>query len=431
MPGPLPPAPAAARPVGGGRVAAWVAYDLANTVYAATLTFLFTPWARQQLGGLSWHGVANFASMALAALLVPLLGALADHTARTRRYLVVATVACVLAVAGWGLDLGNGALLACFFVANLTYNLALLFYNALLPSVADGASTGRVSGLGVGVGYFGTILVLATLLPLPAPVPTKFLLAAALFLVAALPCLCLVDDRRVRQPGSAAASLRAASARLRTALRELPRRPMLLWFLLGNFCLVDVLNTAILYFAAFTAGVFERSAADGTLQLLGHRFGSGDLDGLVMVMGLSLNGLALPFGIVAGRWTDRHPLAVLRASGAALAVALAGGAWFGGTSALGYLLTLGVFGAFGLAGVWTAGRQIVLVLAPPDRIGEFFGLYGITLKLSVVGSVVYGLVSDAFGDKPAMLAQGVQLLLGLGCLAMVRLPRGPAAASPP
>jgi UMF1 family MFS transporter len=405
-----------------------VLYDLANTVYAATLTFVFTPFARERLGGLGGYGVVSFASMVLAALLVPFLGALIDQNVRTHRYLAAATVACVTAIAGFGLELGSGWLLACFFVANLTYNLALLFYNTLLPSVAAPGDEGRIGGIGVGIGYFGTIAVLLVLLPLPLTQAQRFPAAALLFLLAALPCLALVRDRRPGHPGTTRTALRSAARDLLATLRQLPQRPALAWFLLGNFCLVDVLNTAVLYFADFTTQVFAASAARGDLPLFGWQLGGDpELRTLLQVMGVSLNLLALVAGLAVGRWTDRAPLAVMRSGGVALGFALLGGAWFGGRSPLGYLLTLVALGAYGLSAIWTAGRKVIVLLAPPAQLGAYFGLYGITLKLSVLGSVGYGLISDRHGAVPAMLVQGVPLLLGLGCLAMVRLP----VATPP
>jgi UMF1 family MFS transporter len=407
--------------------ASWVLYDLANTVYAATLTFLFTDYAIEAFGRKSPLGVTQTASMVLAAVLVPVFGAITDRTVRTRGYLAVATLLCIGAMAGWSLDLGGSWLLGCFFVANLTYNLGLLFYNALLPSVAGERRQGLLSGVGVGVGYFGTILVLAVLLPLDWPTGSRFLLAAGLFLVAALPCLLLVRDRRAPQPGTARESVQAALRSLAGTLRALPRHRTLLWFLLANFCLVDVLNTAILFFASFTTEVFRDSLAAGTLTLFGQQFaGERGERSFLMQMGLWLNGLALVFGIGLGFLTDRRPLLVMRASALALLGALVGGALFGGVSALGYLLTLVVLGAFGLAGIWTAGRKVVVILAPKERIGEFFGLYGITVKLSVLGSTVYGVVADLAGTRPAMLAQSAQLLLGLWFLSRVRLPRAGA-----
>jgi len=409
------------------RLGSWILYDLANTVYAAVLTFLFTDFIKAEDGGVTAYSVVNFASMAVAAVLVPKLGALADHTARARRYLTVTTLACIASMACWGFDLSAGTLLALFFVANLSFNLSLLSYNALLASVATTDRAGRASAIGVGVGYGGTILVLAVLLPLDIPVKDKFPLAAAMFLVFALPCLILVRDHRKPRTGNSGEAIRGAFASLRSTIRQLPRHRPLMWFLLANFCFVDVLNTAVLFFSELTRSSFADAAAAGPIRLLWLEFdGAGALTQLVMVLGLALNGLALVFGLSIGRWADRAPLRLMACSGIALLGALIGGAVFAGNSALGYLLTLVTLGAFGLTGIWTTGRKIIVVLAPPDQVGEYFGLYGITTKLSVFGAVIYGLVRDAYDAQTALLSQGPQLCLGLLFLAMVRLPQRPA-----
>ncbi|MFM1870712.1 MAG: hypothetical protein RL398_134 [Planctomycetota bacterium] len=409
---------------------AWVLYDLANTVYAATVTFLFTPHARQVLGDrIGSVGTTNLVSMAIAALLVPIAGAIADRTGRAHLYLTAVTLACIAAMLGMALDWGPGWLLLCFAVANITYNLGLLYYNALLPAVASPERTGLVSGIGVGVGYLGTILVLATLLPRPELGSSRFAIAALMFLVVAAPCMLLVRaPRAAKQP--AAAPVRQALAGLRDTLRTLPQHRNLLWFLVGNFCLVDVLNTAVLYFADFTRGTFRRAAEAGELQLFGHHFdGAAGMDSFVIVAGLLLNLAALACGLLSGRFTDRHPLGVMRGSAVALLVALVGGSWFAGASALGYLTTLVLCGALGLAGIWTAGRKVLLLLAPPEHVGEYFGLYGITVKLSVVGAFTFAQVDDALGPRAAMLVQAIPLLIGLACLCIVRVPKAAIAAA--
>lgn len=386
-------------------------YDLGNTVYAATLTFLFTPWFAEQHGR-SGLGLAQTASMVAVALVVPWLGARCDATRRTRTYLTAATLLCLGSMALWASGAGAWTMLAALALANLGYNAALLFYNALLPSVAAPSRQGLVSGIGTGVGYLGTILVLLLLPVGAAGEPQRFVHAALLFLVFALPCMVLVGDRRAAavqpQPSTLAAVL--------GTLRQLPRQPALAWFLLGNFFLVDVLNTAILFFYDHTVSVF---AGSGPANLpLGM-----DLAGFGKFAGLALNVLALLGGLLLGLRTDHSPLGVLRMSALLLLAALVAGAWFGGNSPLAYLLTMVPLGAFGLSGIWTAGRKLVLVLAPEAEAGRWFGLYGITVKLSVVGSSVYGLVADGYGPKAALLAQLVPLLVGIGCLALVRMPR--------
>tara|TARA_R110002096_G_scaffold32369_2_gene94127 strand:+ start:1658 stop:2968 length:1311 start_codon:yes stop_codon:yes gene_type:complete len=406
------------------RTGAWVLYDLANTIYIATVTFVFTPYAKAELGGLTGHGVTNFLSMVAAAFLVPFFGALVDTTSRTSRYLTIATLLCIAALFGWYFDFGAFWLLACYFAANLAYNVALVFYNSLLTSVAVPERAGRLSSIGVGVGYMGTLLVLAiTMTAHPSP-RTFFVIAAGLFLLLALPCMLLVKDRRPPQPSSvsARAAMRDANQRLWQTLRDLPKHPPLMWFLVGNFFLVDVLNTAILYFAEFTKSVFAEQASHG-IRLFGTTFtGQQGIDSFMGIAGICLNVIAMLVGILIGAWNDRSPLTVMRVSAVALFVALIGGAVFGGNNPLAYLATLVALGAFGLTGIWSAGRKIIVVLAPPEQIGQYFGLYGITIKLSVFGAVIYSLVSDSYGSKPAMLAQSAQLLIGLLCLFMVRLP---------
>ncbi|MEC7724104.1 MAG: MFS transporter, partial [Planctomycetota bacterium] len=142
--------------------------------------------------------------------------------------------------------------------------------------------------------------------------------------------------------------------------------------------------------------------------------------------GLYLNIIALLIGVMIGRWIDLRPLSVMIVSAVALLGALVGGAVYGGTDAVGYLCTLVALGGFGLTGIWSAGRKVIVMLAPPEMLGQFFGLYSITAKLSVFGQLIYAVVHDAHGSKPAMLAQSAQLILGLCCLLKVRI-SAPAA----
>lgn len=398
---------------GTTRATAWVLYDLGNTVYAASLTYLFTPWFAEQ-NGRSGLGAMQTASMVLAALVVPWLGAVCDATRRTRTVLTLSTLACIGGMATWAWVGSPAALLAGLLVANVGYNAALLAYNALLPSVAAPTRQGLVSGIGTGVGYLGTILVLV-LLPIGAGGdPARFLHAGLLFLLFALPCMVLVRDQRAPAARPSEPAFRA----MLDTVRSLPRHPAMLWFLVGNFFLVDVINTAILFFYDYTVSVFGAGGRTDVIAL-GTTMELAEYGALA---GLLLNVLALLGGVVLGLRADASPLGILRVSAVMLFLALATGAGFAGNSPTIYLLTMVPLGAIGLAGTWTAGRKLVLLLAPPDRAGAYFGLYGITVKLSVVGSTVYGGLADAVGPRTAILAQSVQLLLGLGCLALVRVP---------
>ena len=111
----------------------------------------------------------------------------------------------------------------------------------------------------------------------------------------------------------------------------------------------------------------------------------------------------------------------------------------GGRSPWLYALSMCVLGAIGRAGIWTAGRQLLIVLAPSDQVGEYSGLYGITNKLSVIGSTTFALVADwsrtnvgeslgvtpavalALSQRDALACQMVQLVLGVVLLYGIRV----------
>jgi UMF1 family MFS transporter len=150
----------------GLAVWSWVLYDFSNTIFSISiLSYFFPLWLGDELGA----GADTFNYLvALSALLVvlaaPVLGSVADLRQRRRPYLVVLTILAVVLTAA--LDFSGGALFmvaALFVAADVCYQSALVFYNALLPVVSAGRGAGRVSGYGTAAGYVGTIFALVVL----------------------------------------------------------------------------------------------------------------------------------------------------------------------------------------------------------------------------------------------------------------------------
>lgn len=503
-------------PIRRRETAAWVLYDVANTVYAATVTFLFATYIKDNHGVTEPLGRTQTISMVLAGLAVPLFAAIADRTGRAVRYLGVLTVLCVAAMGLFGSGLPLWALLLAFGVANFTYQGSLVFYNSLLPSVCTPMKLGLVSGLGVGLGYFGTLLTLFALKPLASVTSEEFSLVAAsvAFLVMAIPCLMLVKERRVESRDRFSWGLvRERSATVMATIRGLKHDRNMRRFLIGNFLAVDVLNTAILVFAIYCIHAFEgmRISLFGIeSDLRTHiEIGTGDVvhpggATFLMFMGGALNGLALVFGLLVGKLADSwDSLRAMRLSVIALLLALLGATVFiadpwdtrtlkqastlcasvstpddprlaafalendasltqpdpeyqkhreeshqrllksreqlasstgsskpvtmapppalavferpapPGWLPTAFFFALGVFGSLGLAGIWTAGRKALVDLAPREKLGEYFGLYGITTKLSVFGGWIFTALLDAFTPRIAMISQ-----IAIGVLAL-------------
>lgn len=79
----------------------------------------------------------------------------------------------------------------------------------------------------------------------------------------------------------------------------------------------------------------------------------------------------------------------------------------------------------------SAGRALVGYMSPPDRHAEFFGLWGLAVKLSsILGPITYGLVSWLSGGdhRLAILITGSYFVIGLALLVGIDARRGHLAA---
>ena len=402
------------------QTASWVLYDLANTIYSATITFLFALYVESATA----IGVTTMLSMVVAGLATPLFAAVADRTGRAGAYCTVTTLGCIAGLSYFGIGTPappHGLLVALFF-SNVCYQAALVFYNSMLPSVASESRMGVVSGLGVGLGYLGTAFTLAVLLPIQSNYGWRpaFFTAAGAFFIAALPCMLLVRDRRPIVPAKVTGAVISQQwHELLATVRRLPAKPALMWFLLANFFAVDVLNTAILFFGKFVKRGFIDMAESGTLSLFGHAVPS--IGRFVMIAGLCVNVPALVFGLLLGFLADRiGSLRAFALSLASLAVGLVGAVAFCGWGPELFLIAMCGFGGLGLAGIWTAGRKLLVELVPIEHVGRYFGLYGITNKVSIIGAVVFGVLLDAWGPRAAIGSQVFGLGLAFACLWRMR-----------
>ncbi len=78
-----------------------------------------------------------------------------------------------------------------------------------------------------------------------------------------------------------------------------------------------------------------------------------------------------------------------------------------------------------------AGRAIVGYLAPPARLAEFFGLWGLAVKAaSIFGPLTYGVVTWIFAGnhRLGIFVTGIYFVVGLFLLKTIDVERGRRAA---
>ena len=166
MDDPRPPAQTAGR----SRVLAWALWDVGATgVNAIVVTFVFSVYLTGTVGDdlpsattpQSWLFRALALSGLVVALLAPVTGIWVDAPWRRRRVLAVLTGLVVLLTSAMSLIrddyhyLWPGlVLLAC---AAACSELATVPYNAMLRQLSTPQTSGRISGFGWGMGYFGSV----------------------------------------------------------------------------------------------------------------------------------------------------------------------------------------------------------------------------------------------------------------------------------
>ena len=94
------------------------------------------------------------------------------------------------------------------------------------------------------------------------------------------------------------------------------------------------------------------------------------------------------------------------------------------------LWVIAPFAGFSLGGIWASDRPLMIGLAPPQYLGQFYGLYALAGRFAaLVGPLIWALIVDVLGwGRPVALLA----LLGLVLVAMVILrPLSPAIARAP
>ena len=361
---------------------AWSLYDFANTIFSyAVVSYAIGLWlvddARfgEGTGNLAFS-VAIAASVGLNALVSPILGALSDRGGGRRLpFLLFFTLLCIIPTALIGASPPIVGLLL-FVVANFAYQAALIYYDATLRTVSYAATRGKLSGIGVAVGYCGTIFIGVLIFLLDLPVPSIFFVAAALYGLFAIPLFLVVKEQGAVGRISAS-DVTGSWSQLRTTIEHARAVPGLGRFLLGRFFYSDAVNTIIVVMAIVATEAMGLTKTVANLILLS----------LAVVAVLASFG----WGALVDRVGPKRTLMIVLASWAVGLVI--GGASLGipGTPGLALFLVSGAILGSGLGGVQVADRVFMVRLSPPERLGEFFGLYGLVGKGSqVIGQLLYG-----------------------------------------
>jgi UMF1 family MFS transporter len=348
--------------------------------------------------------------MGLIFVASPVLGAMTDRARRRMPFLVISTLLCV----GFTALLARGGFYltaVCFVIANVAYQAGLQFYDAMLPEVSHEGNRGKISGIGVGVGYLGSYIAVGIGMDAvfgSQDKPFLFTMIALLFLLFALPCFLFVKERGNPNPREvfSLAMLRESTGETLRTIRSGQEYPGLVRFLVGRVFYTDPINTVISIMMLYTINVAKHT---GLTKEQGESTGK-----VVMLTAISF---AVVGGFVWGWVVDR--VGPKRTLNYVLYLWVGVFTLAAAVGILGLpLVTLYVVACsagVALGGIWAADRPYMLRLTPPWRIGEFYGLYGMVGRFSAItGPLIWAIVTRftirVLGLEPNV-GQGIGVLV--------------------
>lgn len=401
----------------------WCGFDWANSPFpAVVLTFVIPAYFTQVVmddparAASLWAVMTGIAALTIA-LLSPILGAIADQGRARKPWLGLFTV--VMAAGSLSLwfvkpDASDAMLLLVLVaVTVVAFELSMVFYNALLPSLVPANWLGRISGWAWGLGYFGGVggllLVLFVFVQADPPpfgldgAPDKLEnvrmagpVVAVWLLVFCLPLFLWTPDPRGRGLPMGAA-VRTGLAELWNTLRNLRQYPQLWRYLLARMLFTDGLNTLFAFGGVFAAGTFGMPVAE------------------VIIFGLILN-ITAGAGAFAFGWVDDRIGAKRTILIGIAGITILGIPLLLVESKIAFIILGSGLGIF-FGPVQAASRSLMARIIPPGTESEMFGLYALSGKATAfMGPWAVAIVTMATGSQRWGMATVLPFLIVGGIL---------------
>ncbi|HEX9044957.1 MAG TPA: MFS transporter [Candidatus Limnocylindrales bacterium] len=399
-------------PSGRARVPlSWAFYDFGDTIYSAAIIstamglWLTDPSRLGNDAGQLVFSIAIALSVGLNALVSPILGALSDRAGRRMPFLLFFTVVTIVFESIIGPTPALvGALL--FVIANFGYQASLIYFDATLAVVSLPRTRGAVSGLGVGIGYMGTIFMAVLLIILGTEHPEPiFPIAGLLFAIFATPVFLFVrEPRPAVSRRLTAADVVSAFGQFGAVVEHARSIPHLGRFLLGRFFYTDALNTVVVVMSVLAVRAMGLTQTQWLMLLL-----------VVTIVAIVMS---FAWGRIVDRVGPKRTLmAVLVDWLVGLTIGIVAVGMPGTTLGLALFILAGALVGTGMGGIHVSDRVFMIRLSPRERLGEFFGLYGLVGKGSqVVGQLLYGVVVFVFYERLGNGAYQLAVLSLIGAM---------------
>lgn len=369
----------------------WILYDVGNSAFvllvATILPIYFNYLAGQ--GGLSdvdalaYWGYGVSISTLIVAVIGPVLGTIADTKGYKKPIFTFSMMMGVIGCGALSLPSSWVVFLAVFVIAKVGYSASLIFYDAMLSDVTMPERMDQVSSQGYAWGYIGScvpfivslLFVLgydAIGISMPAAMTIAFFINAGWWLLVTIPLLrCYKQTHGIDRPKHV---VKDSFLRLANMFRDIRKHKKIFLFLVAFFFYIDGVYTII-----------EMATAYGSAIGL-------DTQGLLLAL-LVTQIVAFPFALIFGKAAKKYKntslikLCIVCYFCIALFAIQLDKQWE-------FWLLAVCVGMF-QGGIQALSRSYFARIIPPEKAGEFFGIFDICGKgASFMGTALVGLVTQ-------------------------------------
>lgn len=393
----------------------WVLYDVGNSAFVLLATALIPVYfkALAEPGSsvvVAWGYAETVASLILA-LLMPILGSLADLKGNKKKFFAGFVGTGAIALAALGVPVGALAFLVVYVVASIMLNGSMVFYDAFLVDATTEDRYDEVSAQGYAWGYIGScipfIACLAVVLagpsvgiPVDVGMRIAFVVTAVWWVAFSIPLLRTVHQTHYKER-PAHLFKDTFSGLWRTLKRMFGDRRLRL-FMLAFFFYIDGVHTII-----------KMSTSYGTD--LG-------IDATQLVLALLVTQfVAFPSALVYGRLSTRFGTKrmLLVAIGAYFCITLFA-ALFLREAVEFWILALCV-GLF-QGGIQALSRSEFGKLIPKEHANEYYGFFDIFGKYAaVMGTLLVSVFTQITGNS-SLGVLSIAVLFVVGFVLLWRMP---------
>jgi len=383
------------------------------------------PIAATSWGPAIWAWGLALAGLA-AAILSPIIGAMADARAAKRQWLAATalTGATLSAAMCFVPPHWAGMIVILFVAATLCFDLSFGISNAFLPEIADEKNMNRVSAWGFALGYIGgglalsielAVLTFGDRIGLPEPADQLrfgLLLMGVWWGVFSIPTLWILRDRGepACAPVSPVKAARRALRDVRRTIANVRRYGMLALYLAAFLFFNEGIQTVINQSSVFAEKAVGFEAPELALLVLIFQF------------------VCFPGAMLIGRLADRLGQKQTLMLCLAIWITLVILAYFVQQKWQFWLMAAGL--GLVMGGTQSVARAVMGMMTPARHTAEFFGFFNFSGKAtSWLGSGLFGLIIARTGDpRKAVLGLLPLFLIGWGLTALVNVARGRAEA---